>query len=87
MKISKHLSLLVALSQIALAGWAKAASEVVYQGKPGPGQGKHVVLLAGDEELEGKIPSHANVDYVGAYKPSWFGFGKFKPGLRPEDLE
>jgi hypothetical protein len=33
-----------------------------------------------------KIPSKANVDYVGEYKPGWFGFGKFKPGLKPEDL-
>jgi hypothetical protein len=37
--------------------------------------------------LEKKIPAKANVDYVGEYKPSWFGFGKFKPGLKPEDLE
>ena len=36
---------------------------------------------------EKKIPVNANVDYVGEYKPSWFGFGKFKPGLKPEDLE
>jgi hypothetical protein len=36
--------------------------------------------------LEKKIPAKANVDYVGEYKPGWFGFGKFKPGLRPEDL-
>jgi hypothetical protein len=26
------------------------------------------------------------VEYVGEYKPGWFGFGKFKPGLKPEDL-
>ena len=36
--------------------------------------------------LEKKTPARANVDYVGEYKPGWFGFGKFKPGLRPEDL-
>jgi len=36
--------------------------------------------------LEKKIPAKANVDYVGDYKPGWFGFGKFKPGLRPADL-
>ena len=36
--------------------------------------------------LEGRIPAKAAVDYVGAYKPGWFGFGKFKPGLRPKDL-
>ena len=36
---------------------------------------------------ENKIPVNANVDYVGEYKPSWFGFGKFKPGLKSADLE
>jgi hypothetical protein len=36
--------------------------------------------------LEAKIPAKANVDYVGEYKPGWFGFGKFKPGQKPEDL-
>jgi len=36
--------------------------------------------------LEQKTPPKANVDYVGEYKPGWFGFGKFKPGLRPADL-
>ena len=36
--------------------------------------------------LDKQIPARANVDYVGEYKPGWFGFGKFKPGLKPEDL-
>ena len=38
------------LWQFALAGWMHAADGVVYQGKAGPGQGKHIVFLAGDEE-------------------------------------
>jgi len=37
--------------------------------------------------LEKTIPRKANVDYVGAYEPSWFGFGKFKKGVKPEELE
>lgn len=37
--------------------------------------------------LEDRIPPAASVDYVGGYQPLWFGFGKFKPGIRPEDLE
>jgi hypothetical protein len=37
--------------------------------------------------LEKQIPASANVDYVGEYKPLWFGFGKFKPGVKPADLE
>ena len=37
--------------------------------------------------LQKKIPAKANVDYVGEYRPGWFGFGKFKPGLRPKDWE
>jgi len=37
--------------------------------------------------LTGKIPESANVDYVGEFKPSPFGFGNFKPGLKPTDLD
>jgi len=37
--------------------------------------------------LEAQIPVSANVDYVGEYRPLWFGFGKFKPGVKPADLQ
>jgi type 1 glutamine amidotransferase len=37
--------------------------------------------------LETSISATSNVDYVGEYKPLWFGFGKFKKGVRPADLE
>ena len=37
--------------------------------------------------LEKRLPASANVDYVGEYQPGWFGFGKFKAGLKPADLE
>jgi hypothetical protein len=37
--------------------------------------------------LEAAIPNQADVEYVGSYQPSWFGFGKFKKGLKPADLE
>ena len=37
--------------------------------------------------LADKIPASANVDYVGEFKPLWFGFGKFKPGVKPADLQ
>jgi len=36
--------------------------------------------------LTDKIPANANVDYVGEFKPTAFGFGKFKPGVKPSDL-
>jgi hypothetical protein len=36
--------------------------------------------------LENQIPEKSAVDYVGSYKPTWFGFGKFKPGVKPSDL-
>jgi hypothetical protein len=36
--------------------------------------------------LETRIPAKANAEYVGEYKPGWFGFGKFKASLKPEDL-
>jgi hypothetical protein len=34
-----------------------------------------------------EVPAKASVDYVGDYQPGWFGFGKFKPGVRPADLQ
>lgn len=34
-----------------------------------------------------EVPAKASVDYVGDYQPLYFGFGKFKPGLKPADLE
>jgi type 1 glutamine amidotransferase len=37
--------------------------------------------------MEDQIPTRSNVDYVGNYKPSFFGFGKFKNGIKPSDLE
>jgi len=37
--------------------------------------------------LEKQLPPKADVTYVGEYKPSWFGYGKFKKGLKPSDLE
>ena len=37
--------------------------------------------------LEDKTPAKANVDYVAEYRPEWFGFGKFKKGLKPADWE
>ena len=36
--------------------------------------------------LEDKIPAKADVDYVGPYKPSYFGFGQGKKGVKPSDL-
>lgn len=35
--------------------------------------------------LEDKIKPDSSVDYVGEYKPTFFGFGKFKRGVRPAD--
>jgi hypothetical protein len=37
--------------------------------------------------LDDQIPAKANVDKVGDYQPTYFGFGKFKPGMRPSDFE
>jgi hypothetical protein len=33
-----------------------------------------------------EVPAKAAVDYIGEYKPGWFGFGKFKPGMKPGEL-
>jgi len=35
--------------------------------------------------MERKIPLKANVDIVGEYKPSPFGFGGHKKGIKPSD--
>ena len=37
--------------------------------------------------LEKKISPNLNVQYVGEYHPTQFGFGKFKRGVKPADLE
>jgi len=37
--------------------------------------------------LGNQIPAQANVDYVGEYQPTGFGFGKYKKGVKPGDLE
>ncbi len=37
--------------------------------------------------LEGKIPARAKVDFVGEFKPTWFGFGQHKKGVKPADLK
>ena len=37
--------------------------------------------------LEKQIPERADAAPVGAYQPTPFGFGKFKPGLKPADYE
>jgi hypothetical protein len=37
--------------------------------------------------MEDKIPAKANVDFVGEYKPSFFGFGGGKKGVKPADLK
>jgi len=37
--------------------------------------------------LEDRIPARSNVDYVGEYKPTFFGFNKFTKGVTPADHE
>jgi type 1 glutamine amidotransferase len=36
--------------------------------------------------LEAKIPAKSNVDIVGEWKPSFYGFGAFVKGVKPGDL-
>jgi len=38
-------------------------------------------------KMEDQIPARAKVDIVGEFKPTNFGFGDFKKGLRPSDYE
>ena len=37
--------------------------------------------------LADQLPAKADVDYVDAYTPSFFGFGKAKKGVKPADLK
>jgi type 1 glutamine amidotransferase len=37
--------------------------------------------------MEDQIPARANVDLVGEYRPTNFGFGKHTKGVRPSDLK
>lgn len=37
--------------------------------------------------LENKIPAKANVDYVGEFKPTMYGFNGFTKGVKPADHE
>lgn len=37
--------------------------------------------------LEKQIPVKADATAVGEYKPTPFGFGKFKPGIKPDELK
>jgi hypothetical protein len=36
-------------------------------------------------EMEDQIPERANVDIVGEYKPTFFGFDEYKKGVKPSD--
>ena len=38
-------------------------------------------------ELEDQIPDRSNVDYVGEYKPTFYGFGTYQRGVKPSDHE
>ena len=38
-------------------------------------------------EMEDRIPKKSNVDYVGAYNPTFYGFGDYKKGVKPADHE
>ena len=38
-------------------------------------------------KMEGRIRADSNVDYVGPYRPTPFGFGSFTKGVRPADHE
>ena len=50
MKIIKLVAALVVLACLAPSARSQASDWVVYQGKEGPGQGKHIVFVTGDEE-------------------------------------
>ena len=59
----RHLAAVLLLSLVALPLPAKAELWTVYQGKEGPGRGKHIVFLAGDEEYRSEegLPMMAKI--------------------------
>ena len=65
MREPRHLFLVLALAAVAVAAPASQANPhlVVYQGDKGPGAGKHIVWLAGDEEYrsEESLPALARI--------------------------
>src|SRR5947209_20074947 len=46
----KYLAILLTLATFLLSNRGNSADWVVYEGKEGPGKGKHIVFVAGDEE-------------------------------------
>src|SRR5258707_12437969 len=55
--------LILILSFLAVAPQARAKDFVVYEGQNGPGKGKHVVFLSGDEEYRSEegLPQMAKI--------------------------
>ncbi len=63
MKRMKHLTSLLTLFTLILGNHLLAADWAVYEGKNGPGKGKHIVFLAGDEEYRSEegLPQLAKI--------------------------
>src|SRR5438105_2902755 len=63
MKCFVHLPIVAVLLSLVLGGVASAADWLTYEGKDGPGRGKHIVLLSGDEEYrsEQALPMLARI--------------------------
>jgi hypothetical protein len=59
----KYFFIVSTLLAITLGNHARAADWVVYEGKVGPGKGKHIVFLAGDEEYRSEegLPQLAKI--------------------------
>jgi type 1 glutamine amidotransferase len=58
-----------------------AATDLVHEGT------RRLIANACFWGLELDVPNETNVDLVGEYKPTPFGFGKFVTGVKPEDHE
>ncbi len=50
MKALKVLAVLALLIQLSMVWPSAGPDRVAYQGKDGPGRGKHIVLISGDDE-------------------------------------
>ncbi len=47
---------------------------------------RRLIVNACHHLLDLEVPAHADVQYVGEYRPTYFGFGRFKQGLTPDDV-
>jgi type 1 glutamine amidotransferase len=87
----KFLVLIIAVLMFLLGGRLRAEPGVVFEGKDGPGKGKHIVFLAGDEEYrsEDSMPQLAKIlaEHHGFKCTVLFAINKETGEIDPQTLD